>query len=189
MPLPLDSGDGKSFADDVAVDAEGNAYVTDCKGSKIWKVAADGKLLSTIKSPLFIPKVWYKNLVGLNGIVYHPDGFLLVVHTFSGSLLKVDLSNKEEEVVKLVTVVGGSLTFGDGLELLSPTQLVVAGNPSARLVESSDGWETASIIAVFNGPKHRLASAATVKDGKVYLNHLIGMGYPRRKHALVQAVF
>ena len=184
----MDSGDQKSFADDVAVDAEGNAYVTDCKGSKIWKVGADGKFLSTIKSPLFAPKEWYKNLVGLNGIVYHPNGFLLVVHTFSGNLFKVDLT-KGEEVVKLVKVVGGPLTFGDGLELLSPTQLVVAGNPSARLVQSADGWETASVVAVFNGPKHRLATAATVKDGKVYLNHIVGMGYPRRKHAIVEAVF
>ncbi|GMN52305.1 hypothetical protein TIFTF001_021459 [Ficus carica] len=181
-------GDEKAFADDVAVDGEGNAYVTDIKGNKIWKVGADGKLVSIIRSPLFTAKEWYKNLVGLNGIVYHPDGFLLVIHTFSGNLLKIDLS-MGEEVVKLVKVVGGPLTFGDGIELLSPTKLVVAGNPSARLVESSDGWETASLVATFYGPKHRLATAATVKDGRVYLNHLIGMGYPKKKHTLVEAVF
>lgn len=172
----------------MAVDGEGNAYVTDIKGNKIWKVGADGKLVSIIRSPLFTAKEWYKNLVGLNGIVYHPDGFLLVIHTFSGNLLKIDLS-MGEEVVKLVKVVGGPLTFGDGVELLSPTKLVVAGNPSARLVESSDGWETASLVATFYGPKHRLATAATVKDGRVYLNHLIGMGYPKKRHTLVEAVF
>ncbi|PON61713.1 Six-bladed beta-propeller [Parasponia andersonii] len=179
--------DEKSFADDVAVDAEGNAYVTDCKASKIWKVGADGKLLSIIRNPLFTPKEWYKNLVGLNGIVYHPDGFLIVIHTVSGYLLKIELAKGEE--VKLIKVAGGSLSFGDGLELLSPTKLVVAGNPSARLVESSDGWETASLVATFNGPKHRLASAVTVKDGKVYLNHILGLGFPKPKHALVEAVF
>ncbi|KAK9281902.1 hypothetical protein L1049_004810 [Liquidambar formosana] len=134
-------GDGKSFADDVAVDPEGNAYVTDAKGSQIWKVGVDGKFLSIIKSPLFTPKEWYKNLVGLNGIVYHPDGYLLVIHTFSGNLYKVELEEGGE--VKLIKVEG-SLIFGDGIELLSPTKLVVAGNPSGRLVESSDGWETAS---------------------------------------------
>jgi hypothetical protein len=56
-------------------------------------------------------------------------------------------------------------------------------------VESSDRWETASVVAKFKGPAHRLATAATVKDGRVYLNHLLGMGYPKRKHALVEAVF
>ncbi|CAN6561573.1 unnamed protein product [Malus baccata var. baccata] len=179
--------DEKSFADDVAVDAEGNAYVTDCTASKIWKVGADGKLLSTIRNPLFKAKEWYKNLVGLNGIVYHPDGYLIVIHTFSGKLLKIDLAKGEE--VKLIEVAGGPLTFGDGLELLSPTKVVVAGNPSGRLVESSDGWETASVVGKFSGPRHRLATSATVKDGKVYLSHMVGMGYPKKTHALVEAVF
>ncbi|KAK9930695.1 hypothetical protein M0R45_027724 [Rubus argutus] len=144
--------DAKAFADDVAVDSEGNAYVTDCTGSLIWKM-----------------------------------GFLIVIHTFSGNLFKIDISKGDE--VKQIKVVGGSLTFGDGLELLSPTQLVVAGNPSGRLVDSTDGWETASVVGKFSGPKHRLATAATVKDGKVYLNHMVAMGYPKKKHAIVEAVF
>ncbi|XWS46554.1 hypothetical protein CRYUN_Cryun14cG0077800 [Craigia yunnanensis] len=177
----------KSFADDVAVDADGNAYVTDAKASKIWKVGVNGEFLSIIRSPLFTPKEWYKSLVALNGIVYHPDGYLIVIHTFSGNLLKIDLAKGEE--VKLIEVAGGPLAFGDGLELISPTKLAVAGNPSGRLVESSDGWETASVVAKFKGPTHRLATAATVKDGKVYLNHLVGMGYPKKTHALVEAVF
>ncbi|KAE8708177.1 protein YLS7-like [Hibiscus syriacus] len=155
--------DEKSFADDVAVDAYGNA------------------------SPLFTPKEWYKRLVALNGIVYHPDGYLIVIHTFSGNLFKIDLSKGEE--VKLIQVDGGSLVFGDGLELISPTKLVVAGNPSGRLVESFDGWESASVVAKFKGPAHRLATAATVKDGRVYVSHLVGMGYPKKTHALVEAVF
>ncbi|XP_050376798.1 uncharacterized protein LOC126794183 [Argentina anserina] len=179
--------DPKAFADDVAVDSEGNAYVTDCAGSFIWKVGVDGKFLSTIKSPLFTPKEWYKAIVGLNGIVYHPDGYLIVIHTFSGNLFKIDVAKGDE--VKQIKIVEGSLKFGDGLELLSPTQLVVAGNPSGRLVESTDGWETASVVGKFSGPSHRLATAATVKDGKVYLNHMVGMGYPKKKHVLVEAVF
>ncbi|XP_065860327.1 uncharacterized protein [Euphorbia lathyris] len=180
---------GKAFADDVAVDPEGNAYITDVVGSQIWKVGKDGDLLTTIKSPLFIQKQWFKNLLGLNGIVYHPDGFLLVVHTLSGKLFKIDLSNKDEEAVKLIKVNGGSLILGDGLLLLSPSKLVVAGIPSGRLVESSDGWESGSVVGKFKGSGHRLASAATVKDGKVYLNHVFGMGYPKKKHAIVEAVF
>ncbi|KAM7274742.1 hypothetical protein ACFE04_016608 [Oxalis oulophora] len=182
--------DGKAFADDVAVDTEGNAYVTDAKNSKIWKVGPTGELLSIITNPLFTPKEWYKNLIALNGIVYHPNGYLLVIHTFSGNLYKVDISKDTDNYeVKLIKVTGGSLMLGDGLELLSPNKLVVAGNPSARLVESSDEWETAAVVAKFSGPMHRMLTAATVKDGKVYLNHMIGMGYPKKKHAIVEAVF
>lgn len=81
-------GDEKTFAEDVTVDAEGNAYVTDVKGSKIWKVGVNEELLSTIRSPLFTSKEWYKNLFTLNGIIYHPEGYLLVIHTMSGNLFK-----------------------------------------------------------------------------------------------------
>ncbi|OVA16773.1 SMP-30/Gluconolactonase/LRE-like region [Macleaya cordata] len=179
-------GDEKAFSDDVAVDEDGNAYITDAKASKIWKVGANGELLTIIKSPLFTFKEWYKNLVALNGIVYHPDGFLLVIHTFTGTLYKI---NPKTEEVKLVKLVGGSLAFGDGIELLSSTKLVVAGNPSGRLVESLDGWETATVVAKYSGPMHRLATSATVKDGKVYLNHMIGFGLPNTKHNIVEAVF
>ncbi|KAL6978272.1 hypothetical protein U1Q18_019941 [Sarracenia purpurea var. burkii] len=180
--------DEKSFADDVAVDAEGIAYVTDAKASKIWKVGAKGELLSTIRNPLFTPKQWYKNLVALNGILYHPNGYLIVIHTFSGNLFKVNTEKGDHEEVKLIQVAGGPLTFGDGLELLSPTTIVVAGNPT-RLVESSDDWETATVVGKFKGPIHRLTTAATVKEGKVYLNQALGLGYPKRKHVFVEAVF
>ncbi|CAN1153136.1 hypothetical protein LINPERPRIM_LOCUS14493 [Linum perenne] len=178
--------DGKAFADDVAVDPQGNAYVTDVAGNKIWKVGKQGDLISTITNPLFNPKQWYKTLVGLNGIVYHPDGFLIVIHTFTGNLFKIRVSDDSV----LLVAVQGSLTLGDGIQLLSPTKLVVAGSSqSARLVESYDGWETAKVVSIFKGPLHRMATAATVKDGEVYLSHMFGIGYPRKKHALVQAVF
>lgn len=178
--------DEKSFADDVAVDSEGNAYVTDAREGKLWKVGVDGKLLKVIENPILTQKKWYKKIVQLNGIVYHPNGYLLVIHTFSGNLYKIKIGEKEE--IKLVSVVEGSLKFGDGLDLLSPTKLVVASNPS-KLVESNDDWETAKIVGVADGASHRLVTASTVKDGKVYLNHIFGFGFPKRKHLLIEADF
>lgn len=179
--------DGPSFADDVAVDADGNAYVTDFKGSKIWKVGLNGELLAVIRSPAFVQrKEWYYNLGGLNGIVYHPNGFLLVIHTGSGHLFKVDTSTHEVSVVE----VEGSLLMGDGLELVSPTKIVVAAiRPSARLVESSDDWKTARVTETYSGPSHRVATSATVKDGKVYISHLLGGGLKTRTHVISEAVF
>ncbi|ERN02127.1 hypothetical protein AMTRI_Chr02g223430 [Amborella trichopoda] len=180
--------DGESLADDVAVDEEGNAYVTDAKGNRIWKVGPKGELLSTIMSKAFSErKEWYYNLVGLNGIAYHPNGYLLVLHTSSGALFKVDIAT--EEVTKVV-LVRGSLITGDGIELLSPTKLAVAGAvPSCRVVTSSDDWVTAAVVERYMGPMHRFASSVTVKDGKVYVNHLFGLGLWQRKHLITEAVF
>ncbi|KAF8107014.1 hypothetical protein N665_0129s0082 [Sinapis alba] len=186
------SEEEKSFADDVAVDAHGNAYVTDAKGSKIWKVDVSGEFVSTIESPLFTPPGWYNNLVALNGILYHPHAFLIVIHTFSGFLYKIDLTaadGNNNNKVTVIQVAGGTLRFGDGLELLSPTKIVVAGSPSAKLVESSDGWRTATVTGWFNtGMVHRIVSSATVKEGSVYLNHILGFG-SKKRHILVEAVF
>lgn len=78
--------------------------------------------------------------------------------------------------------------FGDGLELISATKLVAAGT-AIKMVESTDDWETARVVGKSKGIGHRLVTAATMKDGKVYLNHLFGLGYPKRKHVLVEAVF
>lgn len=182
------SGPGdKSLADDVAVDAEGNAYITDLTKSKIWKVGVTGEYLLKIESPLFSSTTWYHNLATLNGIVYHPKGYLLVSHATTGNLFKVDLKNDNE--VKLVKMIGKSLSFTDGLELLSSNRLVVTSNPRISLVGSSDDWETATILEKAPVVRHRLASAVTVKDGKVYINHMFGMGYPKKKHVLAEAVF
>ena len=58
-----------------------NACVTDAKGSKIWKVGVNGEFLSIIRSPHFTPEEWYRNLVALNGVIYHPNGYLVVINT------------------------------------------------------------------------------------------------------------
>lgn len=181
------SGD-KTMADDVAVDAQGNAYITDVKMSRIWKVGVNGEFLSNISSPLFTPKEWYKNLFTLNGIAYHPNGYLIVAHTITGNLFKIDINNGDH-VVKLVKMIGDSLSFTDGIELLSPNKLIVTGNPKISLVGSHDDWETATILDKAPVVRHRLATATTVKDGKVYINHLFGMGYPKKKHVLAEALF
>ncbi|XP_076905461.1 uncharacterized protein LOC143561220 [Bidens hawaiensis] len=180
------SGGAKSFADDVTVDSEGNAYITDAKGTQIWKVGLDGQLLSVIKSPLFHAKEWYNDIVTLNGIVYHPNGYLIVCHTLTGNLFKVEINNGNK--VTLVNLEG-KLRIADGLELLSPTKLVVAGANGVKLVESSDDWLTASVVGRSGVLTHRIATAALVKDGKVYINHALGMGYPKKKHVLVEAAF
>ncbi|KAG6495657.1 uncharacterized protein LOC121992448 [Zingiber officinale] len=181
------SGPGEcSYADDVAVDDDGNAYVTDAKGNRIWKVGLNGELISVIRSQLFAQrKEWYYNIVGLNGIVYHPDGYLLVIHTASGHLFRVNTTTEEVTVVQ----VRGSLLMGDGMELISPNKLVIAGTPSARVIESFDGWETANVTAWYIGPMHRIASSATVKDGRIYLNHLVGVGMAKKTHVIAEAVF
>ena len=78
--------------------------------------------------------------------------------------------------------------MGDGLEMLSPTKIVVAGSTAARRVEISDDWETATATGRYVGSLYRIASAATVKDEKVYINHLVGGGLRKRIHVIADAL-
>jgi len=65
------------FANDIAVDSTGNAYITDWYAGLIYKVDLEGN-----------PSIFWKNTSGIeggpNGIDYHPDGYLLV------SIIKVN---------------------------------------------------------------------------------------------------
>eukprot|EP01018_Ginkgo_biloba_P009607 Gb_05008 [translate_table: standard] len=185
--IPIYRKKTSSLANDVDLDPEGNAYVTDSKKNIIWKVGLDGTTVSVLSSPLFTSqpnKLPFKG-IGHNGIVYHPDGFLLVVHMWSGAIFKTSLDGMDVSVVN----VSSPMVLGDGLALLSPEKLVVVGTPSTRLLESRDGWKSAQLTHRYVGAMHRLATTATIKDGKAFVNHLFGFGVGKRKHVITEAVF
>lgn len=176
------------MADDVAIDSNGNAYVTDTISNEIWKLDSKGNLLTKIRNQAFKQtNGLFSNLIGLNGIVYHPDGYLLVIHTIGGDLFKVDVTTEDVKVVEIID--GSSLKMGDGLVLLSPNQLVVVAATSVKLLESLDGWKTSKVTKIHrSGPMHRVATSGTVRDGKVYISYIVGGGFPRT-HVITEAVF
>jgi sugar lactone lactonase YvrE len=81
---------GKHFVNDMAIDNSGNIYLTDSYAHAIYRVSPDGKATVFAKSPLFETAG-----IGLNGIVYHPAGFLLADNTNTGQLYKIDISNPQ----------------------------------------------------------------------------------------------
>ncbi|MEJ7666687.1 MAG: gluconolaconase [Hymenobacter sp.] len=125
------------FANDIAVDAQGNAYVTDSLSPIIYKVDAQGVATVFLENA----QLSGGNGFGLNGIVFHPDGYLLVAKTNDGTLFKVPLASPASFTT--VTSTQG-LVGADGLLLLdNTTLLVVAGSQNTvfRLV-TSDAWAT-----------------------------------------------
>ncbi|KAL2609729.1 hypothetical protein R1flu_028302 [Riccia fluitans] len=175
----------QSFADDVAVDKDGNAYVTDAHENIIWKVSPDGSQTTVISSAEFssVPSKIPVGLVGLNGIQVHPEGFLLVSHTWAGVIFKSSLDGSFVNVVKL----DDSLNVPDGILLVSPHRLVITSALSSYLVESLDGWETAKVIDTYTGPLHRLSTTAFLRSGKVYINFGVGYGLKTRFFTIREA--
>jgi sugar lactone lactonase YvrE len=125
------------FANDIAVDGQGNAYITDSLSPIIYKVDTQGNATVFLENAQLSGGTGF----GLNGIVFHPDGYLLVAKSSDGTLFKVPVANP----AGFATVTSAqSLVGADGMLLLDPTTLlVVAGSQNTvfRLV-SSDAWAT-----------------------------------------------
>jgi sugar lactone lactonase YvrE len=146
----------KFFANDVTVDGEGNAYLTDTMNGVIYRV-----------TPAYQASVLHRFAdlpqgVQLNGIVYHDGGFLLVVA--GDRIYKVPRANPAGTTqVNVTDPVGGQ----DGIVLTDDDQLVATSNSATepRLVafRSDDSWASArrAGVAVLNG---QATTAAIVGD-------------------------
>ncbi|MGI4865475.1 MAG: SMP-30/gluconolactonase/LRE family protein [Janthinobacterium lividum] len=132
------------FANDIAIDSQGNAYITDSLSPIIYKVDAQGVATVFLENAQFSGGTAF----GLNGIVYHPDGYLLVAKSTDGTLFKVPLANPASFTTVTTTQ---SLVGADGMLLLDPnTLLVVAGSQNTVFrMASTNGWGAASATGSF----------------------------------------
>jgi sugar lactone lactonase YvrE len=168
--------DSPHFINDLTLDADGNIYITDSFTPAIYRVDSEERAEVFLSDDTFR----VDGSVGLNGIVYHPDGYLLVGHYSTGVLYRVPLDSPEtfEPVTLEVELVGI-----DGLVLIDEQHLasVVNGSISQVLMlTSSDQWETATVLnrqptgEVFPTTAVQVKETLYVLHG--YLNHLVNPG-------------
>jgi sugar lactone lactonase YvrE len=134
---------GGHFCNDMTVDDQGNIYVTDSFSPVIYKVD------KAYKASIFAESESFKGEgFNLNGIVYHPKGYLLVAKYNDGSLWKVSVKNpKDITQIRLKEPYSGL----DGLVLISENEVVGIQNNGADKVHkftTSDDWKTASTVTV-----------------------------------------
>ncbi|KAI5381506.1 hypothetical protein KIW84_UN0677 [Lathyrus oleraceus] len=139
-PLPTDE---EALANNVAVDYNGNAYVTNSIGNYIWKVNVKGEASIFSKSPRFtehpVDRDTPYSYIGLNGIAYVSSGdYLLVVQSNTGKVFKVDADDGTARHVLL----NEDLTRPDGVVFRSDGVVLVV-SPQANklwLLKSNNGW-------------------------------------------------
>ena len=151
--------DASYFANDVAVGDDGTAYVTDTRMNVIYRVSTDyeASVLSRFE-PM--------EGLGLNGIVYHASGYLLVAGGATLWKVPVDAPAGATQVM-LPEVVAGQ----DGMVWTADGLLAIVSNSESRVVAltSVDEWATAQLAGV--GTYEVQATTAAVVDGEIYVVH------------------
>lgn len=140
------------FANDIAVDSKGNAYISDWYAGIIYKVTLDGK-----------PSVFWRNKTtiagGPNGLDFHPNGYLLVSLLNVGKnglysnygLVKIPVD--DPNAANLVNIPASGFTGFDGMVINERGNVIGvsnnAKNPGGNsLLELSgrDNWASAEIV-------------------------------------------
>lgn len=177
---------GPILANDLTIDAQGNIYVTNSFQPQIYKVDQATREVSVfVRSDRLMPAM-PAEAVGtqpyLNGIVYHPGGFLIASDYSRGLLWKVPVNEPESLTeIRLPQPLKGP----DGLLLRSPTELVavqsfpgqdggMAGD--VTLLSSTDGWTSAQIEAVATPSGLDGPTTATLRDGDIWV---VNSRFPR----------
>jgi sugar lactone lactonase YvrE len=154
--VPNPPADIRYFANDVAVGADGSAYVTDTRASVLYHVTPDYQASVMHQFEDFGP----------NGIVHHPSGYLLVV---GGTMMfKVPVDNPDATTqVMLPEEIPGQ----DGAVWMTNGRLAIVSNSSHRVVvlTSADDWATAQIET--QATYSEQATTAAVVGEDVYVVH------------------
>jgi sugar lactone lactonase YvrE len=158
----LNPAGGRHGVNDLAIDAVGNAYVTDPSGDAIYRITPGGTA-----SVLVRDKRLQSDTIGPNGIVWHPGGYLLVVTLFRISL-RGELST---------TGLTSALVGGDGLALARDGRLIAitnklgaAGVERATVLSSRDNYRTAQVRSVEPWPVAGPTTAAITPYGTYVLS-------------------
>ena len=154
--------DRRHGANDVAVSADGTAYVTDSFSPVVYAVAADGTASVFVDDA----RLATPDGAGLNGIAVHPDGYLVVAQFSGERLFRVSMGpGREISEIALPEPVPG-----DGLDFDEDRNLVVAAPsaPAIVLLTSDDGWASADIAGRVGTSAADSTTNTAFRDGAVY---------------------
>lgn len=169
----------KIFANDLVIDRDGIAFVTDSSGGKIFRVDLEGR------PSLFLSKNASEK-TSLNGILLINDSYLLVAHTSEGKIFKIARDGKSEP--EEVSIREGLIGI-DGMSLFADGKIGVVLNRQNKIMilESRDDWKSAAKVFERSGKDFDFPTTSTIADGKLYvLNAKLGSLMKNEKVSLFE---
>lgn len=154
------------LVNDVTSDFASNVYVTDAFANIIYKVDNKGNASIFFENPEVFPPS--APGIGFNGIVFHPDGYLIVGKSDVNKLYKIPVNNPS----KYTEIATDPLEGPDGLLLKDKKNLVVVGNtpdPKVYKFTSKSNWTTASLKSTFNIGRPVSPTTATSRGKSTYV--------------------
>ncbi|MGH3875850.1 MAG: hypothetical protein ACRDSK_02290 [Actinophytocola sp.] len=133
--------DHEHFGNDVAIARDGTAFVTDSFAGAVYRVPLDGAPSVLLRDDRLMPA---GSGNGANGIVLHPNGFLLIAHSSGRALFKLDGDRLTQ------VTVDQPIGAPDGLLLDRSGALHAVDNTADNRVvtlDSTDDWTTARVAS------------------------------------------
>lgn len=152
---------------DLALDAQGRAYVTDRENPNVYRIDLDALHVSVwATGPLLEPGV-----VGMNGIAFTPDGAKLIVTQYLSAKL-IAISTAAPSQMAAVQLSGDAFSGGfkvangaDGIVFHGQHLYVAFGDNVMRVTPTSAAWASATVKAQEIGTGY---TAVTVAEGDLY---------------------
>ncbi|GJM12159.1 MAG: hypothetical protein DHS20C12_05620 [Pseudohongiella sp.] len=168
--IPNKPADAGHFANDVAVSRAGVAYVTDSRMKIVYKV--DKYYRATVLVDFGVDAEF-----GLNGIEYHPAGYLIVASPGTGQLIRVPVDNPQRWAMIELDVPA---TGVDGIVWAADGSLAGVSNNRSRAVKyvSDDNWRSARLTGMASYAGQSTTGAAVGDEIYVVQPHFSDDGAP-----------
>ena len=163
---------GGHFLNDLVIDADGNIYVTDSFSPVVYKIDGNDTPSVLVSDSKFeVPQGTF----GLNGIIYHPDNYLIVGRSFGGVLYKIPLSNPTD--VQEISL-DKSVNSLDGLLLLNNNTLGLVSNyfagPSFEeaiyKIETSNDWTSGNVTSSYTDLDGKYPTSLEMINNGLFVN-------------------